>query len=49
MAPLNWLILFMFFTLMFMMILTMIYFLFTKFIKINLTKKQYTKNYNKFI
>nr|YP_009400272.1 ATP synthase F0 subunit 8 [Nurudea yanoniella]ARW70282.1 ATP synthase F0 subunit 8 [Nurudea yanoniella]QBK84299.1 ATP synthase F0 subunit 8 [Nurudea yanoniella] len=49
MSPINWLILFLFFMINFLMVMTMINFYFTKFNKINLINKPFYKNYNKFI
>nr|UBR42857.1 ATP synthase F0 subunit 8 [Uroleucon sonchi] len=49
MAPINWLILFMFFLLMFFLTMNLLYFNFMKNHKINLSLKKTMKNYNKFI
>nr|YP_010175318.1 ATP synthase F0 subunit 8 [Neotoxoptera formosana]QSL98445.1 ATP synthase F0 subunit 8 [Neotoxoptera formosana] len=49
MAPINWLILFIFFFSMFYMIMNMLYFNFIKNNKIKFYFKNNVKNYNKFI
>nr|YP_009434608.1 ATP synthase F0 subunit 8 [Melaphis rhois]ATE90576.1 ATP synthase F0 subunit 8 [Melaphis rhois] len=49
MAPMNWLMLFIFFIIILMFIMTLIYFYFLKYTKFNLIKNQNLKNYNKFI
>nr|AKM70056.1 ATP synthase subunit 8 [Neothoracaphis yanonis] len=49
MAPMNWLILFMFFMIMFYLLMNNLYFNFNKMPKMNKSKKNYMKNYNKFI
>ncbi|YP_002323933.1 ATP synthase F0 subunit 8 (mitochondrion) [Acyrthosiphon pisum] len=49
MAPINWLILFMFFFSMFYLIMNLLYFNFIKNIKMKIMKMNNTKNYNKFI
>nr|AGI97900.1 ATP synthase F0 subunit 8 [Colopha setaricola]AHK17972.1 F-ATPase subunit 8 [Colopha setaricola] len=49
MAPMNWLILFIFFMLTFFMLLTIIYFNFFKLSNKNFFLKNQIKNYNKFI
>nr|CAQ52913.1 F-ATPase subunit 8 [Baizongia pistaciae] len=49
MAPMYWLILFMFFMMMFFFILNIIYFIFIKSNKIQLMNLINPKNYNKFI
>nr|AKM69955.1 ATP synthase subunit 8 [Tuberolachnus salignus] len=49
MAPINWLILFLFFFTMFYMILNFMYFNYNKNYKLKLLNKIHMKNYNKFI
>nr|AGI97910.1 ATP synthase F0 subunit 8 [Zelkovaphis persimilis] len=50
MAPMNWLILFIYFILMLTMLMNLIYFNFNKSIKMNIFfKKKLIKNYNKSI
>nr|AGI97895.1 ATP synthase F0 subunit 8 [Kaltenbachiella spinosa]AHK17970.1 F-ATPase subunit 8 [Kaltenbachiella spinosa] len=49
MAPINWLILFMLFMLIFYFTMNMIYFNFIKLINKKNSKKMLIKNYNKFI
>nr|AMV74153.1 ATP synthase F0 subunit 8 [Rhopalosiphum padi] len=49
MAPINWLILFLFFFSTFYVIMNLLYFNFIKNLKINFFKKNNMKNYNKFI
>nr|YP_009728511.1 ATP synthase F0 subunit 8 [Indomegoura indica]QIA95424.1 ATP synthase F0 subunit 8 [Indomegoura indica] len=49
MAPINWLILFIFFFHTFYLIMNMLYFNFIKTIKIKILYKNNMKNYNKFI
>nr|YP_010127199.1 ATP synthase F0 subunit 8 [Brevicoryne brassicae]QPO84583.1 ATP synthase F0 subunit 8 [Brevicoryne brassicae]UGY85912.1 ATP synthase F0 subunit 8 [Brevicoryne brassicae] len=49
MAPINWLILFIFFFSMYYLIMNLLYFNFIKNIKIEILKKNKMKNYNKFI
>nr|YP_009307194.1 ATP synthase F0 subunit 8 [Aphis craccivora]AOR53735.1 ATP synthase F0 subunit 8 [Aphis craccivora]AOR53748.1 ATP synthase F0 subunit 8 [Aphis craccivora] len=49
MAPINWLILFMFFFMMFYLIMNLLYFNFIKISKMKKNFKTQLKNYNKFI
>nr|YP_010414162.1 ATP synthase F0 subunit 8 [Macrosiphum rosae]URQ84758.1 ATP synthase F0 subunit 8 [Macrosiphum rosae] len=49
MAPINWLILFMFFFFTFYLTMNLLYFNFIKNIKIKISFKKHMKNYNKFI
>nr|QZR92103.1 ATP synthase F0 subunit 8 [Uroleucon erigeronensis] len=49
MAPINWLILFIFFFYMFYLTMNLLYFNFIKNNKINMSFKKNMKNYNKFI
>nr|YP_009708259.1 ATP synthase F0 subunit 8 [Paracolopha morrisoni]QEV85466.1 ATP synthase F0 subunit 8 [Paracolopha morrisoni] len=49
MAPMNWLILFLFFMMIFLIIMNLFYFNFIKSIKTLNSKKKMIKNYNKFI
>nr|YP_010029339.1 ATP synthase F0 subunit 8 [Aphis spiraecola]QOU10382.1 ATP synthase F0 subunit 8 [Aphis spiraecola] len=49
MAPINWLILFLFFFMMLYLIMNFMYFMFIKNIKMKKNLKIQLKNYNKFI
>nr|AGI97897.1 ATP synthase F0 subunit 8 [Kaltenbachiella nirecola] len=49
MAPMNWLILFIYFMLIFFIMMNLMYFNFIKLNKNSFFKKKLTKNYNKFI
>ncbi|YP_009239938.1 ATP synthase F0 subunit 8 (mitochondrion) [Myzus persicae] len=49
MAPINWLILFIFFFSMFYLIMNLLYFNFIKNMKMKFSYKTNMKNYNKFI
>nr|YP_009341841.1 ATP synthase F0 subunit 8 [Mindarus keteleerifoliae]AKM70082.1 ATP synthase subunit 8 [Mindarus keteleerifoliae] len=49
MAPMNWLILFLYFFTTFFMIMSILYFIFIKKFKMKILKLKYIKNYNKFI